>query len=825
MSNGANRTSKAFKSASRQNTESFAFTNLSPTVSRSDSKVEAAAETSLKSDPVRTDSTWRSFSEKVLPVEHALPFDFQFEEARRQGSDTETPKISHRKSKSSTEESFFPVAHNGSITEDRTADTSDSVEPVALARERPRKSVSGSITRFARQSWIAPVRSPSPSPRRRRSFLGSKGTRDDFTKAYHPDQRQSAPGDSDGPLSSTIGSTFSRRPSLLRRKSRQSFDVSAQPPSIISIPSVPSLPKSYSTGKLPSLKHKQSNLSDAPSVPSTTSYDRFHGLRPETPKKKDELWGAFRNLENDFQKFQSRPNTTKTALVRSALLPFLRIHAEYPCILTLRPEDLDRRTVILNKWWVGLLELLNGRHGESVSGNDRPAVLEGALGIMVRPEWVTTPSTAPPRSGKPAPVSLKSRSATSLSSNASEFLTDSVLHNVKNTFTRNLLSQMVYVVQKMATRNVPASVVAFSGKATAYAFFYCDGVASILIRLWGISVEALRLVEASYSSRIKNHDVVADKLYTAFPSCLQPLVFRSATSAAKLLRARPRLPISFASIPWYGPWVNKWAGKDTDLFFVFTKNFADLLCRHLPDDADSTEQMCAPGWIFVQAQLLKVIQSTIDRSPGSHAAEKPLIPQSASADDPRGEADASAAVLPLPNSGLNRSMAENRTIMLLRDTLGSNQVMTKRAQMVFADTFERLLKTGVHRLSLFNHTACFTLCDFLEEAISILDRYQKMSSTIETTFDWDFWFDVCKKMLQSQNTMTEVRTFAFLYAMWSNIIQRDSVRMTLCVDWLLSRVVFRQNFNHWCPMVRGYFMRLLIWKISRPSEADSPSDR
>jgi hypothetical protein len=37
----------------------------------------------------------------------------------------------------------------------------------------------------------------------------------------------------------------------------------------------------------------------------------------------------------------------------------------------------------------------------------------------------------------------------------------------------------------------------------------------------------------------------------------------------------------------------------------------------------------------------------------------------------------------------------------------------------------------------------------------------------------------------------------------------------LCVDWLLTEEIFDAFYNHWCPLVRGYYHRLLCWRICR----------
>jgi len=478
----------------------------------------------------------------------------------------------------------------------------------------------------------------------------------------------------------------------------------------------------------------------------------------------------------------------------------------------------------MNKWWTGLLEMLNGRNGESVSGNDRPTILEAVTAIMTRPEWTIHPTTFAFRTDKPLRPSLKSRSTTSLGSTASDFLADSVLHNIRNTYVQNLLAQMAFVVDKMSMRNVAASVVAFCGKVTAYAFFYCDGIAEILVRLWATSPEVLRRVLTENGVR-RDTDLKAASGSVAikFPPCVHNLTFQSLRSMMKNLRRRPQVPIATAYIPWHGPWVGRWAGRDSDLFFVFAKNYYDLTCRFLSEGITPGERTCAPGYILVQAQMLTVLDATIQRAinqPSDHFNAAP----SSTFEDLLGEADASATVLPLPPSGVNRSMAENRLIMMLRDCLSGSSAMSEKAQKTFGESFGYLLRAAARHISLFDNSACFTLCDFMEEAIAILDRYHHTSNQEQPVLDWAFWLDVYKHMMRSQNTMTEIRLCAFLYSLWSTIVSDESRKRELCLEWLLSEATFGRMFNHWCPMVRAYYMRLLCWKVARLDGANSDTD-
>ena len=538
-------------------------------------------------------------------------------------------------------------------------------------------------------------------------------------------------------------------------------------------------------------------------------------------------WSSTHQISKSFTdfvaRFQSRPGTIKTSIVRSVLLPFLRNHAEHPSNASLRPEDLDRRTVILNKWWTGLLEMLNGKYGESVSGNDRPAILEAVTALMARPEWTLPLSSIITRPIKTTRTSLRSQSTSSLGSNMSDFLADSVHHNVKNMFTQNLLAQMSYVVEKMSSRSVAASVVSFCGKATAFAFFYCEGVAEMLVRLWAIPSDTLRRVLAEGSTKRQSEiNSVSDRVCSTFPPCLHSLKLKAHGPMMKYLRSKsqPSMPIATTYIPWHGPWVSRWSGKDTDLFFVFTKAYTDIACRFLPDDPSPEEIMAAPAWVLVQAQILSVLDATIQQT-----NTEPSISQiglsSITFDDLLGEADANATMLPLPTHSVVRTMGENRLIMLVRECLSSSTTMTAKSRSIFAQSFSNLLKVAARRTSMYDHNACFTLCDLLEEAIPILQRYQHETDKAVSVIDWSFWLEVCKHLLQSRNSMTEVRLCAFLYSMWSTITNDDARRREVCLDWLLAEDIFHANFNHWCPMVRAFYMRLVVWRIARLSGSGS----
>ncbi|KAL8782510.1 MAG: hypothetical protein Q9213_005313 [Squamulea squamosa] len=590
-------------------------------------------------------------------------------------------------------------------------------------------SISRSFSRFARRSWVSRSRSSSPSP----SVLGLEHKQDSFSNIPRTP--------SSSTLNTSVDSTASDRPRKARRrplsvlKGKVSFDST--------VPSVPAIPTSFSTEKLPVIWNRPSEK--VPTLPRSTTWEPTQGSSTDSPRKRDDLSSAFRTLDADFQKhvtltpgwrwfintsvtnfwhrFQSRTSSLKSAVVRSALLSFLRTYANHPSNTALRPEDLDRRVNVLNKWWVGLLTMLIGRNGESVSGSDRPTILDAVTSIMIRPEWTLPYQAGYSSLDRNARPFLKSRSTTSLASESSGFLTESIFHNVKNIYAQNLLSQMAYVVEKMSSRSVPASVVTFCGKATAYAFFYCEGIAEILVRLWATPQEMIRRVLAEH--HLPRDADLKRSMSTVVPNLppgLHCLGFKSVKATLQYLRSRPHFPIATAHIYWHGPWVRRWAGRDTDLFFIFTRSYYNLMSRYLPPDLVPQERVCAPGYVLLHAQLLSILDITILQNHNQHPLETATGPPIQN-DDLFGAADASAPILPLSPVATNRSMAENRLIILLRDCLSGSSSLAEKPKEIFAESFEYLLKAAARRVSVFNYTACFALCDVMEEALAILCRY------------------------------------------------------------------------------------------------------
>ncbi|KAH9886774.1 hypothetical protein F4778DRAFT_438396 [Xylariomycetidae sp. FL2044] len=695
------------------------------------------------------------------------------------------------------------------------------LHPNSLEKSR---NVSETFASFAKRGWISASRSPSPPgpktesgvtteirPSRERSSSNSSiaRLRNPMKKrsGSPADAEGSKPADSRGKLGTYL-TKISKRPQSVLVKGMPNSDAGSAASSTTSLAP-------------PSTDTRRSQASET----SNSTYPEDVASIAKIPPARDPLWSSFKTLETEFQRFQAKDTAVKTNLIRTALLPFLRKYATHPSYRLLHYEDLERRAIILDKWWNGLLELLDGKTQQPVPGVDKPALLDAITALMVRPEWRQSTTIFCPLVDRSPRTRLRGRPRTrsngssgSVDSTDSAYLAESAGHNVRTMFITNLVAQMAIVVDKLSLRHVPFSMVNFAGRACAYAFFFAPGIANILVRLWGLTPNLLRRVADEFGLPRRDKGE-RDEIVALFPPNLEGLEWTSVKTVSDFLRQASNLHLPAAKIPWHGPWSARWRGRDTDLFFIFCKHYFILADDFTPAGLPLTEKARSPGFVLVNAQILAVLDSTIHRRAAIEATLGPPL-----ADTNHG-ADASAMALQVaPNNNIMKGMDENRLIVLLRDFLSGASILFKNARHTFAEAFMAIMKASAKCTSQFDHSACFTICDFLEESLTAYDGFVDAQRPDLTYVDWSFWFEVCQKILESNNTLSEIRVLALVFSMWDVIANDRSRKETVCLDWLITEETFNKFFNNWCPMVRAYYMRLLCWRICRDTGSANETD-
>jgi hypothetical protein len=682
-------------------------------------------------------------------------------------------------------------------------------KPEAKTGDRGLLSAEG-FASFARRSWMSSSR--SPSPRGRSASVADKSPASEWveSKLSRGRKRTESAADPGASKHPSPGATkpapkaLTRAGSYLRKlKSTNAAALSKQnesdnscasstasipPPGSTSIDTCTSQATSYE-------ENAASNRDSSAEIPDET---------------RDALWSSFKTLDVEFSRSVSKQAGLRVQLLQLQILPFLKGTMNHASTKHLQAVLIDRRATVLGKWWQVILEMMENQAFHPLSVADRSLLLEAAAMIMMRAEWRQTTMRFRPLADRSS-ASTRARSWTassssSLSSGQAAFLAESAEHNVKTTFIANLMRQITFIVDKMSLRHVPANLVNFAAKTCAYAFFFAPGVADILVRLWGLTPQVIRRAADEFGlPRASDADALA--MASKFPPAMDGLVWTSSKSMWNTIKQVPQMSLLVARVPWTGPWVSRWKGRDTDLFFIFCKYFYILSEQFMPESFSLQQKAAAPGFVLVQAHLLSTFDNTIHRHTVMDGAFGPPLLDSLN------NADASAMALPLPSNNLMKGMSENRLLALLKDFFSDDSITSSRARHTFAEALACMLKAATKKISQYDNAASFTLLELLEELLGIYSDFEAPDGS--SYIDWTFWLDVCKRVLSSLNTMSEIRLFSFLYTIWGHATKDPVRKRSLCLDWLLTEDMFHTYFHHWCPMVRAYYQRLLCWRICR----------
>lgn len=608
-------------------------------------------------------------------------------------------------------------------------------------------------------------------------------------------------------------------------------------------PTLPMLPSSSPAYEAPTGYRDAHPIYQGAPVPRTASCKPTSSSnpRPKT-KEEDELLGVFRALDKNHSKFSAKREAMKASFLKSNLLPLLRQNLTHPSNGGTFPERLVKRAIILNKWWKTLLEMMHGCNNQPIPETDMQDILEGISRIMERPEWLMlAPSSASSEKLEEAMRCPTARSTTLFLPNKLFSSPNPTPEDMRNVFVQNLRSQMAFVVDRMSTRNPSTGLVSFCGKTCAYAFMFIPGIADVLVRLWDVPVASLKRVLAEAGiGRSEDVSGVSENIIAAFPPELHSLGFSSLKKMLRKLQTPPPLPAVLLStgmnhVDWRGYWLERWNGRESDLFYVFTKYYHILVSDFIRDGLTKKERMCIPGLLLIHGQILTNLDFIVRQDAGpnrtrtsstTRAAAAPAYASTTLKNILRGgsNAIASNAFAPptnaTPTAVVTPKMIEGRLLKSARDLIDGCTKEHQSARQLFAESFNDLLQATTRGVSILERTACSTLLDFLKEALAMLARFEHLSGFC-TVLNSRFWLEMCTRMIASENTTIEIGLYSFLFTTWDTVFSDTGRRFDLCTGFLLEPGVFETRFNHWCPIVRAYYMRLLCWRIGR-HDGDSP---
>lgn len=476
-------------------------------------------------------------------------------------------------------------------------------------------------------------------------------------------------------------------------------------------------------------------------------------------------------LQRELARFASKPKIKKGNILRVSLLAFLR---KRQCELLPQGPELSFRISVLESWWIQLANYLKER--DTVSGADRAAYLEAISGLVARPEW-----------------------------------------RFSDRFPTLLLETVAWTLNKIGLPNLPVTLGAYAGKLLAYAYFYCPGIAPVL--LFHLRVHQVNVNKLKIMSHIESEPPLE-----SFAECF-PMHVRQLVGLATVPQQPPPSPLK--EVP--GPWIRNW-NPATSVFASFIKHYYSLIADMLPPEADTWNHahLAAPGLLIIQGAIVQHLKHMVqasavvrgrERTPKTFTVSSPSSPASSPLSSPASSPLSSPAnspprsptespertkdLGPLPRTPAPSQIPESfasadiaapvprgnrqdvglrvdrlRIFAALREILHNDENCLPYFR-VFCLQFDRMIQTVASGINVYHMNACVKLCDFVEEWLNCVTLHHRRSqvlaiASLASAVDWEFWVHVAGRMITSENCHTEIRALSFLFNIWPNLPQQIS---------------------------------------------------
>jgi hypothetical protein len=176
--------------------------------------------------------------------------------------------------------------------------------------DSPSASPSRSLTNLRRKSWVIGQQHSreSTSPAKDKKLKKKESSANKTQPPAEPAKQKTQTATESIPEESEASDIVQEdiQPAPLSKKNKR---LSGLFTATASASNLPSVPKSFSTEQLPHYPQHQTPVSPThvvPPLPRNISVEKLRGIKTE-PRKKDELWNAFRSLDADLRKYGFLP--------------------------------------------------------------------------------------------------------------------------------------------------------------------------------------------------------------------------------------------------------------------------------------------------------------------------------------------------------------------------------------------------------------------------------------------------------------------------------------------------------------------------------------
>lgn len=567
----------------------------------------------------------------------------------------------------------------------------------------------------------------------------------------------------------------------------------------------------------------------------------------------------------------------KSNILRTSLLPFLRKNSNYLNRYFDRTSKVFKSLIsviiaILLKWWSSLVGNLSSVspapptvpttgtptrtsstsstssfndpttiHYSVVPASDRNAYLECISRIVARQDWV------------------------------------GIDEDFYAQYQVLLTTTLDYCLDKMSTmKTLSLSMSAFIGKIFAYSFFRLEDVANALLFLLNVKQSmfssTMKILLPSQDSTVL---YTAFPSHLHFLIGFRGLNIKSRKKALFLnCVPPPKHPVNGIKDPNAG-WVRRWSNCDSNVFNSFLRHYIDILQKtiaphinvpqtlaplpSLPDTSRDALMASLPGFNIILSHILQIFQVSVNRisttsynkfnvSPSPQKKSSPPPQPSQLLQQKKNGLHASAPSPPPPPppaplaNNFNMKQCDiyyNSIIKVfrtVRDVVNCSIIDSEDKQLdLLTSNLVRFVDQALISIAL--ETSVYQ-CNKNGLLLNIASEYiNHIHNNLEipgTLIDWEFWLS-CNYMMVKNTDHIQIllKNFAFLFNIWDMIpeclskhrnddlsinykgwlVDLDQSYKANFINWIIGNEMFERFVVHWNPIIRSYYLRLLIWRV------------
>ncbi|KAI5967015.1 uncharacterized protein KGF55_000425 [Candida pseudojiufengensis] len=544
------------------------------------------------------------------------------------------------------------------------------------------------------------------------------------------------------------------------------------------------------------------------------------------------LLKRYKKLELALNKFNSRkynhtyntnnPNNgaiLKGNLLRTSLIPFLRSSNQLDQLFNKDSKIYKSLTsvilTVLLKWWNSLIGNLKYTinsikpnltqissinqseqiHYTNIPASDRNAYLECVSRIISRGDWHH--------------------------------------YDEQNDYQALLTTTLDYCIDKLSTlKTLTGSMAAFIGKVFAYSFFKIPNVSNALMFL--LNVKQINLENSlKILPQPEDIDEKIKLIKSKFPQHLHQLLnfqgIQNLTTRGQKCYMNcippPKHPVDGIKNP-NGDWVRRWCGSDSNVFNSFLRHYIEIIRqKFINNNNEINLLLLCPGFNIIFSHIFQIFQIAINRITSNMKNSKEII-------------------VPPFNINVKQSDMYYSSIIKIFRTIRDITYISTKDQSIDNISSNLVKVIDLCFISIAKETTIYDfnkngiILGIINEFINHLD-FNSFNNEIQYLINWEFWLS-CNYMMinHCDHIQSLLKNFAFLFNIWDMIPDvlcsfitskidnisindinykwiiniEESIKLNF-INYLISDFTFEKFFIHWNPLVRSYYIKLLIWRV------------